>query len=72
MHLYGELQEREQEDWVARFRESDAAKGLNLARGLASATARNAFSHWFATQQWPEPTDSDLLAFAAVSSMQQK
>lgn len=72
MQLYSELEERVQEDWVARFRESDAAKGLNLARGLASATARSAFSHWFATQQWPEPTDSDLLAFAAVSSMQQK
>jgi hypothetical protein len=72
LNLYGELQEQEQEEWLSRFRESESGKGLNMARGLASATARNAFSHWFAEQQWPEPMDSDLLAFAAVSSMQAK
>jgi hypothetical protein len=72
LNLYGELQPQEQEDWLSRFRESEAAKGMNLARGLSSATAKSAFSFWFAAQQWPEPTDSDLLAFAAVSSMQAK
>jgi hypothetical protein len=72
LNLYAELQPQEQEDWLSRFRESEAAKGMNLARGLSSATAKSAFSFWFAAQQWPEPTDSDLLAFAAVSSMQAK
>lgn len=72
LNLYGELQEQEQEEWLSRFRESESGKGLNMARGLASATARNAFSLWFAEQQWPEPTDSDLLAFAAVNTMQSK
>jgi hypothetical protein len=72
LNLYGELQEQEQDEWLARFKASDAAKGMNLARGLGSATAKTAFSLWFAQQQWPEPTDSDLLAFAAVNSMQGK
>ncbi|MBK4737974.1 replication initiation protein [Noviherbaspirillum pedocola] len=72
MNLYEELEAQEKAEWMERFKESESAKGMNLARGLASATARSAFSHWFATQQWPEPTDSDLLAFAAVSSMQGK
>ncbi|HJV84476.1 MAG TPA: replication initiation protein [Noviherbaspirillum sp.] len=65
--MYHELDEPEQDEWLERFRHSDGAKGLNLARGLATNSARTAFSMWFAGQQWPEPTDSDLLRFAAVA-----
>ncbi|KIF81702.1 replication initiation protein [Noviherbaspirillum autotrophicum] len=63
--LYQELGEDEQAAWLERFKDSDAAKGINVARGLTAPTARNAFSYWFAAQQWSDPTDSDLLAFAA-------
>lgn len=71
--MFNELAKDEQDAWIDQFRESGSAKGFNLARGLASASARTAFSMWFAEQQWPgEPTDSDLLAFAAVSSVQQQ
>ena len=67
--MYNELASGDQSDWLFRFKQSPAAKGLNLSRGLATASARAAFSMWFAEQQWPEPTDTDLLAFAAVNSM---
>lgn len=70
--LYHELEPAEQDEWFSRFRESDSAKGINLARGLAATSARTAFSMWFAQQQWPDPTDSDLLRFAAVGSMPNK
>ena len=68
--MYNELPATDQSDWLFRFKESAAARGLNLSRGLSTASARSAFSMWFAEQQWSEPTDTDLLAFAAVSSMQ--
>jgi hypothetical protein len=68
--LYNEMAATDQSDWLYKFKQSPSAKGLNLSRGLATAVARSAFSMWFAEQQWPEPTDSDLLAFAAVTSMQ--
>lgn len=68
--MYNEMAATDQSDWLYKFKQSPSAKGLNLSRGLATAVARSAFSMWFAGQQWPEPTDSDLLAFAAVSSMQ--
>jgi hypothetical protein len=68
--LYNEMAATDQSDWLFRFKESPAAKGLNLSRGLSTASARSAFSIWFAGQQWAEPTDTDLLAFAAVTSMQ--
>ncbi len=71
--MFNELGKDEQDDWLNKFRQSTSAKGLNLSRGLVSASARSAFSMWFAAQQWPgEPTDSDLLAFTAVYSMQQQ
>lgn len=71
--MFNELGEEEQGEWLAKFKSSSNAKGISLARGLASASARTAFSMWFAEQQWPgEPTDSDLLAFAAVHSAQQQ
>ncbi len=70
--LFNELDKAEQHDWIARFKQSDASRGINLGRGLASASARSAFSMWFAREQWQEPTDSDLLAFAAVNSVQAK
>jgi len=69
--MYNELASSDQSDWLFRFKQSPAAKGLNLSRGLATASARSAFSMWFAEQQWPDPTDTDLLAFAAVNSMRQ-
>lgn len=68
--MYNELNADEQDDWLQRFKQSDGAKGINLARGLSTTTARTAFSLWFASQQWPDPTDSDLLRFAAVQSVQ--
>jgi hypothetical protein len=70
--LFHELESAVQDEWLSQFKQSPKAKGINLARGLATASARTAFSMWFAQQQWPEPTDSDLLAFAAVSSVQAK
>lgn len=72
LDMFNELNKEEQEDWFSRFKSSPQAKGINLARGLSTASARTAFSMWFAQQQWPEPTDSDLLAFAAVHSVQQQ
>lgn len=70
--LYRELDGTEQEQWLDQFRHSDSAKGLNLARGISTPSVRTAFSLWFAQQQWPEPTDSDLLRFAAMSAIQAK
>jgi hypothetical protein len=70
--LFHELESAEQDEWLSKFKQSSKAKGVNLARGLATASARTAFSMWYAQQQWPEPTDSDLLAFAAVNRAQAK
>ena len=71
--MFNELGKEEQDEWLAGFKDSSKAKGINLSRGLSTASARTAFSIWFAEQQWPgEPTDSDLLAFAAVHSVQQQ
>lgn len=68
--MYNELDEDGQNEWLLKFKQSKNAKGLNLARGLSTASARTAFSMWFAQEQWPQdPTDSDLLAFAAVQTM---
>jgi hypothetical protein len=72
MRLFHELEPAEQDDWLAQFKASGSAKGVNLSRGLATASARTAFSMWFAQQQWPEPTDSDLLRFAAVGAIHAK
>jgi hypothetical protein len=70
--MFNELGKEEQDEWLVGFKDSGKAKGINLSRGLSTASARTAFSMWFADQQWPgEPTDSDLLAFAAVQSAQQ-
>ncbi|MEN3366616.1 MAG: hypothetical protein V7606_3890 [Burkholderiales bacterium] len=68
LSMYQELDPDVRDEWLIRFRESDSAKGINLARGLGTASARTAFSMWFAGQQWPDPTDSDLLRFAAVGA----
>jgi hypothetical protein len=70
--MYGEFDSNEQAEWLERFKNSAEAKGMNLTRGLSTPSARAAFSMWFAQQQWPEPTDTDLLAFAAVNTMQAK
>lgn len=70
--MYQELDDVEQGAWLDRFKESGSAKGINFARGLTNASARTAFSLWFAEQQWPDPTDSDLLRFAAVSATQSR
>jgi hypothetical protein len=70
--MYQELDPAEQGEWLARFKESGAAKAINLSRGLTSIMAKTAFSMWFAEQQWPEPTESDLLAFAAVNAAEAK
>lgn len=64
--MYNELGAAEQKEWLEEFMLSDDARGINLARGLATTIARTAFSIWFASKQWPDPTDSDLLRFAAV------
>ena len=64
--MYNELSADEQDEWFQRFKQSDGARGIGLSRGLATTTARTAFSMWFAKEQWPDPTDSDLLRFAAV------
>jgi hypothetical protein len=72
LELYRELDPEEQQQWLDNFRESSHAKGLNLARGLATTSVRTAFSLWFAHQQWPDPTDSDLLRFAATRVVQAK
>lgn len=64
--MYKELSDADRQALMAEFKQSDAAKGVNFARGLASASARSAFSVWYAAKVWPdEPTDLDLLRFAA-------
>lgn len=66
--LYREIEEGERDVLLAEFKASDAARGVSFARGLASTAARTAFSMWYAAKIWPaEPTDSDLLRFAAAS-----
>jgi hypothetical protein len=69
MGLYRELGEPEQQEWLQQFKESDHARGLKLDRGLSTASVRTAFSMWFAQRQWPDPTDLDLLKFAATSGV---
>lgn len=64
--MFYEMDATDQEEWMSRFKQSSGAKGINLARGLATTIARTAFSFWFASEQWPEPTDTDLLRFAAT------
>jgi hypothetical protein len=70
--LFHELDPDVRDEWLSKFKQSGAGKGINLARGLATTSAKTAFSLWFAQQQWPDPTDSDLLAFAAVSGAARK
>jgi hypothetical protein len=71
--LFNELGEEEQDEWLSKFKQSSSARGINLSRGISTVSARTAFSMWFAQEQWPgEPTDSDLLAFAAVNRVQNK
>ncbi|MDB5772827.1 MAG: hypothetical protein JWM42_3201 [Burkholderia sp.] len=71
LRLYYELEPAEQADWLAQFKTSGSARGINLARGLSTESAKTAFSLWFALAQWPnEPTDSDLLRFAARTTLQ--
>ncbi|NEX63001.1 replication initiation protein [Noviherbaspirillum galbum] len=72
MGLYRELDAEAQAEWLDQFKASDGAKGLNLARGLSSTPVRTAFAMWFAQQQWQEPTDLDLLRFAAEAVIQGK
>jgi hypothetical protein len=67
--MYAELDSAEQEQWLVGFKQAGAAKGINLSRGLSTPSARTAFSVWFAAQQWTEPTDSDLLRFAASNAL---
>ena len=64
--MYNELSAPEQDEWLQEFKRSDEARGIGLSRGLTTTLARTAFSTWFAKRQWPDPTDSDLLRFAAV------
>lgn len=66
--FFKELSDEEQGEWLARFKQSGAAKGISLAKGLATNTARTAFSMWLAAEQWADPTDGELLAFAAVQA----
>jgi hypothetical protein len=66
--LFNEMPKHEQDEWLLKFKSSSSAKGINLARGISTNVARTAFSMWFAQEQWPEPTDLDLLRFAAAQS----
>jgi hypothetical protein len=70
--LFNEMTEEERTEWLSKFKQSAGSKGINLARGLSTPSVKSAFSMWFAQEQWDEPTDSDLLRFAAVKSVQNK
>lgn len=70
--MFRELTTAEQEEWLDSFKQTDDARGINLTRGLTLTSARTAFSMWFAQKNWPDPTDSDLLRFAAASNATNK
>lgn len=72
LRMFRELDETEQSDWLSQFKQSGEARGINLGRGLSTPSVRTAFSIWFAQQQWPEPTDLDLLRFASANVIQGK
>ena len=63
--MYKELDEIDQKEKLDAFKNSEAAKGISFSRGLAATATKTAFSMWLAAQTWGDPTDSDLLRFAA-------
>lgn len=65
--LFKEMDSDEQEDLIEQFKASDNAKGLKITKALSTTPVRSAFSHWYAHKLWQEPTDLDLLRFAASS-----
>lgn len=67
-HAYEAFKEQDEGEralLVDQFANSPEATGMNLSRGMTNASTRHAFSYWYATQLWPEPTETDLLRFAA-------
>lgn len=64
--MYKEMDEGERKTKFDEFKESTDAKGVNFSRGLASMPARTAFSLWLAVHTWGEPTEMDLLRYAAA------
>lgn len=69
---YAELQPADQTALFAEFRESDdVTKNPRLRsdagkRGISVKHVEVAFCNWLSVRLWGEPTDTDLLAFAAT------
>ena len=62
--LYLEMDDTLQQRWQADFKlHRKTVRGSGTAN-MASALYRNEFSHWFAQQQWKEPSADDIIRFA--------
>ncbi len=64
--MYKEMDDVVRKEKLDEFKESPDAKGINFSRGLAATPARMAFSMWLAAQTWGEPSEMDLLRYAAA------
>ena len=62
--LYMELDDNRQQQLQTEFKQQRKAVRANATANMASALYRNEFSHWFAQQQWQEPTADDIIRFA--------
>lgn len=62
--LFLELDDAEQQHWQAEFKQHRKTHRGSGAANMSSALFRNEFSHWFAQQQWREPSADDIIRFA--------
>ena len=62
--LFLELDDVEQQHWQTEFKQHRKTHRGSGAVNMSSALFRNEFSHWFAQQQWKEPSADDIIRFA--------
>ena len=62
--LFLEMDDLQQQRWQADFKQHRKTARGSSASNMSSALYRNEFSHWFAQQQWKEPSADDIIRFA--------
>ena len=62
--LFLEMDDSGQERWQGEFKQHRKTVRGSGTSNMSSALYRNEFSHWFAQQQWKEPSADDIIRFA--------
>lgn len=62
--LFSEMDDIAQNSAIDGFKQQRKPSRANANASMSSASFRNEFSHWFAEQQWKEPSADDILKFA--------